>query len=36
LIPPGERWSRAEESRYRVSVAPRLEHGVGFTFAVGF
>jgi hypothetical protein len=36
LIPPGERWTRAEESPCRVSVAPRLEHGVGFTFAVGF
>jgi hypothetical protein len=36
LIPPGERWTRAEGSSYRISFAPRLEHGVGFSFAVGF
>ena len=36
LIPPGERWTRAEGSSYRISFAPRLEHGVGLSFAVGF
>jgi hypothetical protein len=36
LIPPGERWTRAEASSFRVSFAPRLDHGVGLSFAVGF
>lgn len=27
-IPPGERWSNMSPSRYRVSFAPRLDHGL--------
>lgn len=36
LLPPGERWNEIAVSRYRVSVAPRLDRAVGATVALAF
>jgi hypothetical protein len=35
-IPPGEHWSEMMASRYRLSFAPRLDHGLGLAVAWGF
>jgi hypothetical protein len=35
-IPPGEHWKPTTAFRARVSLAPRIDHGVGLTVAVGF
>jgi hypothetical protein len=35
-IPPGERWHEVPVSRYRVSFAPRLDHGLDVAVALNF
>ena len=35
-IPPGERWKEMSVSRYRVSFAPRLDHGADLAVAWKF
>jgi hypothetical protein len=35
-IPPGERWQDVPASRYRVSLAPRLDGQIAVKFAVAF
>jgi len=36
VIPPGEHWKQISTSRYRVSVAPRLDHGMDMAIAWKF
>jgi hypothetical protein len=36
VSPPGERWQDVPASRYRVSLAPRLDGQIGVKFAVAF
>jgi hypothetical protein len=36
LIPPGEHWKEISASRYRVSFAPRLDHGADLAVAWKF
>jgi hypothetical protein len=33
VIPPGERWKEMSATRYRVSFAPRLDHGLDLAVA---
>jgi hypothetical protein len=35
-IPPGEHWKTIAESRYRISFAPRLDHGANLAIAWNF
>jgi hypothetical protein len=35
-IPPGERWKKLSASRYRVNLAPRLDHGLDVAVAWRF
>jgi hypothetical protein len=35
-VPPGERWKEISTTRYRISFAPRLDHGLDFAAAWKF
>ncbi len=36
VIPPGERWRPMAASGYRISIAPRLDHELGFAVSMAF
>jgi hypothetical protein len=35
-VPPGERWKEIAATRYRISFAPRLDHGADLAVAWRF